>query len=310
MGKNSRMTTGTVTANGLQFAYETFGDPQQPPLLLVMGLGTQMLGWPDGFCRDLADAGFHVIRFDNRDVGLSTHLDDLPAPSPVSVTLRRSRPAYRLDDLAADTIGLLDALGIDRVHLVGASMGGFISQLVALQVPARIASLTLIMTSTGSRLVGHTSAKVVSEVLRRKPAGDRPAAIEGTVQMWRLIGSTGYPIDEPMVREIAGIGYDRRYDARGVARQLGAVLAQSDRTARLRNLRVPTSVIHGLADPMVAPSGGLALARAIPGARFFGFAGMGHDLPAPLWPEFVAAIRSAADRAEVIPDARRRDAAV
>ena len=143
MGKNSRMTTGTVTANGLQFAYETFGDPQQPPLLLVMGLGTQMLGWPDGFCRDLADAGFHVIRFDNRDVGLSTHLDDLPAPSPVSVTLRRSRPAYRLDDLAADTIGLLDALGIDRVHLVGASMGGFISQLVALQVPARIASLTL-----------------------------------------------------------------------------------------------------------------------------------------------------------------------
>jgi pimeloyl-ACP methyl ester carboxylesterase len=292
----SPMITKRVAANGIEIAYDTFGRPTDPPLVLVMGLNTQRLAWPEPFCRQLADQGFYVIRFDNRDCGESTHLDDLPAPNPVAVAFRRRRPAYVLDDLASDTLALLDALGLDRVHLVGASMGGFIAQLVAIRAPARIASLTLIMTSTGSLLVGHTKPKVIAAVLRSKPAGDRAGAIQTSVDLLRLIGSRGYPFDEEKVREFAQQSYERRYDPAGGQRQLGAVVAQNDRTKDLTRITAPTLVLHGLQGPLVAASGGLALARAIPAARFVGFHGMGHDLPEALWPDFVDEIATVARR--------------
>jgi pimeloyl-ACP methyl ester carboxylesterase len=295
------MVTQRVRANGIEIAYDVFGDPSDPALLLVMGLNTQRLAWPDPFCEELAGAGYHVIRFDNRDAGESTHLDGLPAPSPVSVVLHRRRPVYVLDDLATDTLAFLDALGLDRVHLVGASMGGFIAQLVAIRAPDRIASLTLIMTSTGSRLVGRTKPNIIATVLRRKPAADRVGAVEASVDMFRLIGSKRYPFDDSMIRQLAEESYDRGYDPDGARRQLAAVLAQTDRTRDLGRIAVPTLVMHGLDDPLVAPSGGLALARAIEGARFVGFHGMGHDLPQPLWPDFVREIVAITRRAARSP---------
>lgn len=291
------MGSQRITANGIEIAYDTFGNPADPPMLLVMGLNTQRLAWPEPLCRQLADHGFYVIRFDNRDVGESTHLSDLPAPNPLTVVVRRGRAAYTLDDLAGDTIAFMDALGLGPVHLVGASMGGFIAQIVAIRAGARIASLTLIMTSTGSRLVGRTRPNIIAAVLRRKAASDRPGAVQASVDMFRMIGSRAYEFDEIKVRDFAEQSYDRGYDPEGAQRQLAAVIAQSDRTKDLATITAPTVVLHGLHDPLVAPSGGLAVARAIPGSRFVGFPGMGHDLPEPLWPDFITEILAVARRA-------------
>jgi pimeloyl-ACP methyl ester carboxylesterase len=299
------MASGRVEANGIEIAYETFGDPSGEPMLLVMGLGTQMLAWPEPMCRDLAAQGFHVVRFDNRDSGLSTHLDGLPAPDPLAVLTRRRPPAYRLDDMAADAIGLIEALNLGRVHLVGASMGGFLSQIVVLRRPDLLATLTLMMTSTGALRVGRPSRAVVSAILRRRPAADRESGIAASMAMLRLIGSPGRHEDDELLRELAERSYDRGYDPAGQRRQLGAVLAQTDRTDLLASVAVPTLVMHGLSDPLVAPSGGLALARAIPGARFVGFQGMGHDLPSHLWTDYVAAITQVAR----LSSARRSQAA-
>lgn len=280
----------------VELAYETFGDPSRPAILLVMGLGTQMIAWPDDMCELFADAGHHVIRFDNRDVGLSTHLD-LPAPSRRDLVLRRD-PPYTVSDMAADAVGLLDHLGVDRAHVVGASMGGFISQTLALAHPDRVLSLTLVMTSTGSRRVGQASPRVLHRMATRVPARSREEAAEESVQTYRLIGSPSH-LDEDLVRELAGRSYDRSYDPDGVQRQLAAILAQPNRTRDLRRIAVPTLVVHGLDDPLVAPSGGLAIARAIPGATFIGHSGMGHDLPRTLWRVLAADILSLVDRVDV-----------
>ena len=286
-------------ANGIDIAYETFGDPSDPPIVLVMGLATQMLGWPDEFCADLADRVHYVVRFDNRDIGLTTHLHEVPAPTLLQVVTRQQKAPYSIRDMAEDTVGLLDALGLDAVHLVGASMGGFIAQTVALYHPARVRQLTLIMTSTGSRRVGHATPQVFRELLRRRAATDRNSAIAATVDTFRLIGSKGYAFDEEHLRDLAGRSYDRSYNPRGYLRQLAAVASQPNRTHQLRRLQVPTLVIHGFGDPLVSVSGGLALAKAIQGAKFVGYRGMGHDLPRALWPEFAAEIAhlSARDRA-------------
>jgi len=278
-----------ATAHGIELAYETFGDPSHPPVILVMGLGTQMVAWPEQMCRGLADAGLFVVRFDNRDVGASTHLRGTPAPTLLDLALRR-RPPYRIEDMADDVAGLLDGLGLERAHLVGASMGGFIAQTVALRHPARVSSLTLMMTSTGSRLVGQPRARLFSQLVRRRVARDRDEAVSAAVEVFQLIGSQGYAFDEEYLRQVAELSYDRGYDPAGYQRQLAAVATQPNRTAQLSRISVPTLVIHGLRDPLVATSGGVALARAIPGARFVGFAGMGHDLPRELWPEFVQQI--------------------
>ena len=283
-------TPGRVAANGIELAYETFGDASTPPVVLIMGLGTQMIAWPDELCDGLARRGLFVIRFDNRDAGASTHLRSAPPPRLADIVLRRRPPPYSIGDMADDVVGLIDGLGLDAVHLVGASMGGFIAQAVALEHPARVRTLTLIMTSTGSRRVGLAKPRVYARLLRSRAVASRSAAIAAVVDTFRLIGSHGFAFDEEYLRDLAGRSWDRGYEPAGYRRQLAAVIAQPNRTAALRRLTVPTLVIHGLDDPLVAPSGGLAIAKAIPDCRFVGFSGMGHDLPRALWPEFVREI--------------------
>ena len=291
-------TLGRVAANGIELAYETFGAAGAPPVVLIMGLGMQMIAWPDELCEGLARRGLFVVRFDNRDAGESTHLRNLPPPRLSDVVVRRRPPPYTISDMAADVAGLLDALGLGEVHLVGVSMGGFIAQAVALEHPARVRSLTLMMTSTGSRRVGQARPKVYARLLRSRPVIGRPAAIAAAVETFRLIGSRGFAFDEEYVRDVTGRSLDRGVDPAGYRRQLAASISQPNRTADLRRITVPALVIHGLHDPLVAPSGGLAVARAIPGSRFLGFSGMGHDLPRALWPEFVSQIAALADLGE------------
>lgn len=278
-GPDDRSSIQRVSVNGIEIAYETFGDPSNPPMLLVMGLGTQMLAWPDEMCQALADAGHFVIRYDNRDVGLSTHID-APVPSTRDLLMRR-KVAYTLSDMASDGVGLIDALELERVHLVGASMGGMISQTVAIEHPHRVESLTLIMTTSGSRRVGQPTPRIIQRMAKRPLATSREEAVQQTVDTYRVIGSPGH-IDEDRVRDLAGRAYDRSYDPGGAQRQLAAIMAQPNRTAALARLDVPSLVVHGLEDPLVSASGGLALAKAIPGARFVGYQGMGHDLPATM----------------------------
>jgi pimeloyl-ACP methyl ester carboxylesterase len=292
------METKRAAANGIEIAYQTFGDRGDPAIVLVMGLGTQMIAWPDALCEDLASRGYHVVRFDNRDTGESTHLTGVRAPRLTSLVTRRKRPPYTIKDMAEDTIGLLDALGLDRVHLVGASLGGFIAQTVALRAPERLHSLSLLMTSTGSRRVGQAEPTLIKQLLKGRVAQSREEAMDAVLDTFRLIGSKGYALDEEHLRDLAGRSFDRGYDRAGYRRQLAAATAQPNRTSRLRRLAVPTLVMHGLHDPLVKPSGGLALARTIPAARFVGFSGMGHDLPRPLWPDFADQIVALARRAE------------
>ncbi|MBP7972891.1 MAG: alpha/beta hydrolase [Candidatus Nanopelagicales bacterium] len=279
-----------AAVNGIEIAYQTFGEPTNPPMLLIMGLGTQMIAWPEEFCNDLADHGLFVIRFDNRDVGESTHINGEPAPGLADLLLKRKPLAYRIEDMADDATGLMDALGLQSAHIVGASLGGFIAQTIALRAPKRVRSLSLIMTSTGSRRVGQAKPKLLLRMLKRRDVADRHAAIAATIDTFRLIGSQGYAFDEERLSEIAGQSYDRGYNPDGYLRQLAAATHQPNRTKALAAVEAPTLVMHGLGDPLIAVSGGVALARAIPGARFVGFNGMGHDLPRALWPEFTAEI--------------------
>jgi pimeloyl-ACP methyl ester carboxylesterase len=300
-------TQGRVAANDVELAYETFGDRHDSPIVLVMGLGTQMIAWPDEMCEGLAAQSHYVVRMDNRDVGYSTHLDGVSPPRLIDLLLRRREPPYGIGDMAADVVGLLDGLGLEDVHLVGASMGGFIAQTVALEHADRVRSLTLIMTSTGSRVVGQARPRIYTRLLARRAVTDRSTAIAVTVETFRVIGSHGYAFDEEYLRDLAGRSWDRSFDPDGYRRQLAASVAQPNRSAALRHVDVPTLVIHGLNDPLIAPSGGLALAKAIPNSRFIGFSGMGHDLPRALWPQFVREIGALAmegdrRRTEARPD--------
>ena len=275
-----------IEANGLEFAYQTFGDPADPPVLMVMGLGTQMIGWPEALLEDLAGRGHYVIRYDNRDIGCSTHLDHLPSPTTADLrryVARRTKPPYVLDDMATDALRLLDALELPTAHLVGVSMGGFISQHAAIRAPQRFKSLTLLLTSTGSRRVGQPTPKVLVNMARRDGATTIEEAQDAAVATYGEIGSPGFPLDEAYLREKARLSWNRNHDTAGYGRQLAAVVGSVDRTPMLRKLRLPTLVMHGLADPLVRPSGGIAIAKAIPGATFVGYHGMGHDLPRPLW---------------------------
>jgi pimeloyl-ACP methyl ester carboxylesterase len=279
----------TVDANGITLAYQTYGDATATPLLLVMGLATQMLGWHEEFCGQLVDAGFFVVRFDNRDIGLSTHMTDAGMPDLQKLfTDPRSAASYTLDEMADDTAGLLDALGIEAAHVVGASMGGMIAQTLAIRHPARVLSLTSIM-STPSPQIGPPTQEAAA-VLLAPAAADREAAVERAVATYKVIGSPGYPLDTDELRRSAGLAYDRAFDPAGVVRQLAAIQASGDRTEGLRGVRVPTVVLPGEADPLVQPDGGRATAEAVPGAKLVTYPGMGHNLPRELWPDVVGEI--------------------
>ncbi len=277
-------------ANGLELAYEAFGSPDDPTVLLVMGIGMQMVSWPPELCRMLADEGFHVVRFDNRDVGLSTHLDEagLPDLSPAAAGGRAAGAPYTFADMADDTVGLLDHLGVEQAHLVGVSLGGMIAQETALRHPDRVQSLVSIM-STPSVLIGVGTPEALA-TLMLPPAVTEDGAAERAVTAFRVVGSPGYPMDEDAVADRAREAFRRSVDPAGLARQFACGQASGDRTERLRTLTVPTLVLHGEADPLIQPEGGRATAEAVPGARLVTFPGMGHDLPEALWPRFVEEI--------------------
>jgi pimeloyl-ACP methyl ester carboxylesterase len=291
------------TPGGIELCYETFGDPADPPVLLIMGLATQMIGWHEDFCEQLAGRGLRVIRFDNRDSGRSTRISDSRPPT-LGKMLRRDRKAaaYSLADMAADSVGLLDHLGIDRAHIVGASMGGMIAQTVAIRFPERVRSLVSIMSNTGGRLSGQPAFKIYPIFLKRAPR-DRAGYIEHTVKLFKAIGSTGFDIDEAHLRETAARSYDRGVSAAAEGRQLQAILADRDRAPQLRRVQVPALVIHGTADKLVAKSGGRRTAKAIPGARLLEIDGMGHDLPRGAWPQIIDGIVETARRADPAPTA-------
>jgi len=284
-------------ANGIELCYQEMGDPDGEPLLLVMGLATQMIAWDEEFCGMLAERGFRVVRFDNRDIGRSTRIKAAGMPGKLDMFLgRRGTAPYLLRDMAADTFGLMDHLGIESAHVVGASMGGMIAQTTAIERPERVRSITSIMSTTGSRRVGHPSYRTFG-LLLGKPPREREAAIERVVKTFKTIGSPGYPFEEERVRQIAGRSFDRGHSEAGIARQLHAITASGDRTPGLRQLDLPALVIHGKNDVLVNPSGGRATAKAIPNARLKMVEGMGHDLPRALWPTFVEEIAATAARA-------------
>jgi pimeloyl-ACP methyl ester carboxylesterase len=274
--------------NGIEIAYETFGEPSAPPLLLIMGLSAQMIHWDEEFCSALAGYGYYVIRFDNRDCGLSTKFHGLPNLLAVMSGDPSTAP-YRLADMAADAAGLLDHLGIDAAHVVGASMGGMIAQTLAIDAPERCLSLTSIMSTTGAPDVGAPSPELVT-LLLSPPAVGREAAIEKSMGTTRAIASTGVPFDEDRARRNVTAAIDRCFCPEGSVRQLSAIVASGDRTEALRQLRVPTLVIHGDPDPLVGTSGGHATAAAVPDADLLIIAGMGHEIPPAYRDEVLQAI--------------------
>lgn len=283
-------------ANGIELEYDTVGDPANPALVLVMGLGAQLVDWHDDFARQLADQGFRVIRYDNRDAGLSTWLDDLPIPDIAALLSGTETAPYSLADLADDLAGLLDALELPAAHIVGVSMGGMVAQRFAIDHADRVLSLTSIMSTTGDRTVGNPS-EAASAVVLRQPAPTRELAIKAAVAAYRVTGSTGFEVTDEYLRHRASAAYDRGYHPAGGSRQLAAILTTPDRTTELREVSVPTMVIHGEVDPLVDISGGKATAAAIPGAELLVVPGMGHDLPMGAWPQVIDAIVRTAKRA-------------
>jgi pimeloyl-ACP methyl ester carboxylesterase len=285
-------------SNGLELEYDTFGSPTDPALVLVMGLGAQMINWDPELCELLAAEGFHVIRYDNRDIGLSTYLDDLPLPNlPALMAGEVSQAPYLLADMGDDLAGLLDSLGIKKAHITGASMGGMIAQQFVIDHPERVLSLCSIMSTTGDRTVGQSSPEAMA-VLMRPAAPTREASIAAGVAGSRVIGSPGFPATEEELVAKATASYDRAFHPAGAARQTAAIVASPDRTEDLRKVTVPTVVIHGEADPLVDQSGGKATAAAVPGAELVIIPGMGHDLPRGVWQTVVENIARNARRAQ------------
>lgn len=294
------MAIHKAEANGLTLAYEEMGEPGGRPLLLVNGLGSQMNGWHDEFCARLAGRGFHVVRFDNRDVGESSHFTEFGVPdfSPAQPGAARQQPPYLLDDMADDAAGLLDVLGLVPAHVVGMSMGGMIVQALAIRHPSKVRSLTSIM-STPSRSVGQSTPEAGAALMAPRPA-DREAAIEQGVRTFRIIGSPGFDFDEAWRRSVIATAMDRDPDPFGRARQLFAIVASPDRRPGLAQVKVPALVIHGAADPLVQPSGGRATAEAIPGSELMIIDGMAHDLPRGVWDRVVDGVVAVADRADAV----------
>jgi pimeloyl-ACP methyl ester carboxylesterase len=284
-----------ATVNGIQVEYETFGDPSGRPLLLIIGLGGQLLQWDESLCRDFAARGHYVIRYDNRDVGLSSKFDHVGNPDIMDVLGKimsgdKSVAPYSIEDMANDAAGLLDALGITAAHVCGMSMGGMIAQTLAIRHPARVRSLISIYSNTGNPRLPQPRPEIISAMLA-PPAFERSASIEQMLGIFKMIAGPGFPFEEEWIRRIAAASYDRCFYPEGVARQLIAILTQNDRTAALAAVRSPALVIHGTADPLVSVEGGKQTAAALPDAELLLIEGMGHDLPhGGAWPGIFEAI--------------------
>ncbi len=284
-----------ATANGIAIEYDEHGDPAAPPVLLVMGLGAQMTLWPQELVEALVERGLRVIRYDNRDIGLSHKFDGAKAPGMVKLMLLsriglRPKVPYTLADMAADGIGLLDALGIAKAHVVGASMGGMIAQHMAFSHPERVLSLTSIMSTTGNRTLPAGSREAIAVLTKRPQSTDDEVLVEHGVKVARTIGSPAYVQDEERLRERTRALIKRSFYPAGLPRQFAAIVADGDRRERLRSVTAPTLVIHGEADPLVPLAGGQDTARSIAGARLRTIPGMGHDLPLELVDEIADAI--------------------
>jgi pimeloyl-ACP methyl ester carboxylesterase len=282
-----------ASANGIELCYDTFGDRKAPPLLLIMGLGAQMILWDEGFCAKLAERGFFVIRFDNRDIGKSTKIDGeapaLPKLLEKALTGKPIEAPYTLRDMAADAVGLLDALGIRRAHMVGASMGAAIVQELAIRFPERLLSATCIMGTSGDPRLPPPTQEAM-EVLMSPSPTDKAAFLERFLWTWRVLRGSAFPETEERERARALRIFERGLNPPGVARQLAAIFASGDRTKLLPAVRVPTLVIHGTADPLVPVEGGRAIAAGVPGAKLAEIDGMGHAIPEALWPRVIGAI--------------------
>ncbi len=286
-----------VRANGIDITYDEFGSPDDPPFLLVMGFSVQMTGWDERFCQQVADHGFRVVRFDNRDVGLSSRITSGPAPDVMkAIGGDHSTASYTVGDMADDAAGLLDALGMAPAHVLGVSMGGMIVQSLAIRHPDKVRSLCSIMSTTGDPAVGAPKAEAIAALLAPPPA-NRDEAADRAVASTAVIGSPAHPFDEAVVRSRAIAAYDRSNDPVGVARQLVGIMASPDRTAELGSVTVPTLVIHGADDPLIDVSGGEATAKAIPGSDLLVIPGMGHDLPEALWTTIIDAAAANAAKA-------------
>jgi pimeloyl-ACP methyl ester carboxylesterase len=292
-----------ISSNGISIEVEDHGSPRGEPLVLIMGLGMQLVAWHDDFVKQLVARGFRVIRFDNRDIGLSRALDHLGTPNLAVDSLRFAfglpvHSAYQLADMAADTAGLLDVFGIESAHVCGASMGGMIAQQLAVRYPQRVKSLTLMMTSSGARRLPGPSLKVRRALMSRpeRPI-DLNSVVAHYVRLYKLIGSPGYPASDDYLNSRLGLSVRRSYRPQGTARQMSSIAADGDRTPLLAGIRTPTQVIHGEHDPLVPVAAGLDLASKIAGAKIDVIEGMGHDLPAALWPRFADDVASAAGRA-------------
>ncbi|HET7467204.1 MAG TPA: alpha/beta hydrolase [Candidatus Dormibacteraeota bacterium] len=285
-----------LEANGMDIEYEVHGDPNNPPMLLIMGLGAQLITWDDGFVDDLVERGFYVIRYDNRDSGLSTKME-AAGPADVRAAFAGDpRPAYTLDDLADDAVGVLDALHIPAAHIVGASMGGFIAQLVAINHPERTLSLTSIMSGPGGRDAIAPTPEA-GAVLVRVPGPSREEIIATNLEARRVLAGEGNPFDvEAETAKVVRL-YERSYYPLGFGRQFVAILAAKSRIPALRSLKVPTLVVHGADDPLVPPENGKRVAEAVPGARYLEFAGAGHNLPPSTWGAVADAIAETARQA-------------
>ena len=296
------MSEQYLTANGLRLAYDEFGNPDDPAMLLIMGLGTQMIGWPEDFCEQLAARGYRVIRFDNRDIGLSDKMEADRAPNPLKLAAYARlglsmKVPYTLYDMAKDAVGVLNALDISAAHVVGASMGGMIAQLMAGVYPFRVLSLTSVMSTSGCRTLPGADPKISLHMVRRPSSGDRDELLDYSMRTWRLIGSPAYPPTDAALEAKILRSFERSFYPPGHRRQMAAIMASGDRVDVLKKIMAPTLVIHGTDDPLVPVEGGIDTANHVPNAKLELIDGMGHDLPTPLIPTFVDLIGSHADEA-------------
>lgn len=284
-----------VTANDIQIEYETIGNPSDRPLLLIIGIGLQMIHWDKDLCEDIAKRGHYVIRFDNRDVGLSTKFDDTGVPNVTEIFEKlmqgeKVKPPYTIDDMADDAIGLLDALGIQKAHICGMSMGGMIAQSIVIRHPSRVLSLISIYSTTGNPDIPQAKPEVMG-MLTAPPPNEREAYIESRLGIMKTIAGPGFPLDEKWARKITAESYDRCFYPQGIVRQFVAILMQPNRVPALASVEVPTLVVHGTDDPLVPLEGGMDTAKAIPGAQLMLIDGMGHNMPhGGAWHRIVDAI--------------------